>query len=182
MKKQLGRILGVLVMLLVMGMTVFASDAEDIKMNKIFQLNSDVELHEQPDTASEVTVSLPGGTTVIVKEDAKDGWCKVAYQENAGYVEISFLGLIGSQSTPAVTDHQSTTENETAPGNVGNVSALDEEFKTMKEEGRLAYQEAEDAKEQAKAEKKWGVVIAVLVIAIFAVGIISTLRNKGNKK
>ncbi|MDE7201245.1 MAG: SH3 domain-containing protein [Lachnospiraceae bacterium] len=182
MKKQLGRILGVLVMLLVMGMTVCASDAEDIKINKIFQLNSDVELHEQPDTASEVTASLPGGTTVIVKEDAKDGWCKVAYQENAGYVEISFLGLIGSQSAPAVSEHQGTTENETASGIVGNVSALDEEFKTMKEEGRLAYQEAEDAKEQAKAEKKWGVVIAVLVIAIFAVGIISTLRNKGNKK
>lgn len=197
MKKQLGRILGVLIMLLAMGMTVCASDAEDIKKNTVFQVNSDVELHEQPDDTSEVTAALPSGTTVIVREDAKDGWCLVAHQEDVGYVQISFLGVLGSQGAPAVPEDRSMPENETESGTetmtdaqkaaepeiAGNVSALDEEFKTIKEEGRLAYQEAEEAKAQADSEKKWGTVIAVLVVAIFAVGIITTLAgNKGKKK
>ena len=84
MKKRLGTMAGVLLLVLVMGMTVWAADAGvidvDIKKNQVFQVNSDVELHEQPDAASAVTATLPGGTPVIAKEDAKDGWCLVAYQ------------------------------------------------------------------------------------------------------
>lgn len=88
MKKRLGIIAGVLLML-VMGMTVWAADAGmniEIKKNQVFQVNSDAELHEQPDAASAVTATLPGGTPVIAKEDAKDGWCLVAYQTQTGYV------------------------------------------------------------------------------------------------
>ena len=47
----------------------------------------------------------------------------------------------------------------------------------------MAYQEAENAEKQASSEKMWGIVIAVLGVAIFAVGIITTLAgNKGKKK
>lgn len=93
MKKRLGTMAGVLLLVLVMGMTVWAADAGvidvDIKKNQVFQVNSDVELHEQPDAASAVTATLPGGTPVIAKEDAKDGWCLVAYQTQTGYVQTS---------------------------------------------------------------------------------------------
>ena len=46
----------------------------------------------------------------------------------------------------------------------------------------MAYQEAETAKDQAASEKVWGIELAVLVIAIFAVGIITTVRNNKGKK
>lgn len=194
MRKRSGRILCVLAMLFVMGMTVCAADAEDIKKNMVLQTNSDVELHEEPDATSGITATLPGGTPVIVKEDEKDGWCMVAYREDTGYVEVSLLGVLGSQGTPGASDDQAVAENETAvdegsksdsekEATPETANALDEEFKVIKEEGQLAYQEAEAAKEQAASERTWGIVIAVLVIAIFAVGIITTLRNnKGKKK
>jgi len=195
MGKRLSRILCVLAMLLAMGMTVCASDAEGIKKNTILQTNSEVELHEEPDASSGVTVTLPGGTPVVVKEDEQDGWCMVSYQEDTGYVQVSFLGSLGSQGTSGASDGQAAAGEETAVTGdeagpdrgdetaLVNASALDDEFKTIKEEGIMAYQEAEAAKEQAASEKKWGIVIAVMVIAIFAVGIITTLAgNKGNKK
>lgn len=115
MKKSLGRIVSVLCILLVMGMTVCAADVEDIKKNKVLQTNSDVELHEVPDAASAVTGTLSAATPVIVKEDAKDGWCMVAYQETVGYVQVTSLGLLGSQIPPAVSEAQSVTGNEAAP-------------------------------------------------------------------
>ncbi len=231
---------GVLLLVLVMGMTVWAADAGvidvDIKKNQVFQVNSDVELHEQPDAASAVTATLPGGTPVIAKEDAKDGWCLVAYQTQTGYVQTSILGLLGSPVIPvSVEDQPETAADETQPDEAASESsvnetdmalsldeagaddsaaaggktekddsdlaggraesapgednaqvqknALDEEFRSVQEANRMAYQEAENAEKQASSEKMWGIVIAVLVVAIFAVGIITTLAgNKGKKK
>lgn len=236
MKRYWGKIAGVLFLVLAVGMTVRAADTDDIniKKNQVFQVNSDAELHEQPDAASAVTATLPGGTPVIVGEDAKDGWCKVAYQEKAGYVPVSILGILGSPVSPSAAsastdqEQQGVAENRTAPsgeinaddktvmgdrmvsdsettaagetkttdegtaielgkrdGNVPlpDVSALDEEFQNLQEEDILSYQEAEAAQKKAVSEKVWGTVIAVLVIAIFAVGIITTLvGNKGKKR
>lgn len=235
MKKSLGRIVSVLCILLVMGMTVCAADVENIKKNKVLQTNSDVELHEAPDAASAVTGTLSAATPVIVKEDAKDGWCMVAYQETVGYVQVTSLGLLGSQIAPAVSEAQNVTGNEVAQDNamqssdgivqgdgeqpaVGaaqdngeqaaagaaqdngaqssdnvvqngatqdvpvNVNSLDEEFKSVQEHNLLSFQEAEAAKAREKSDKVWKVIIAVLVVAIFAVGIVTTLGNKGKKK
>lgn len=248
MKKSFSRILSIFAVLLVMGMTVCAADAGDIKKNTVLQTNSDVELHEEPDAASTVTATLPGGTPVIIREDAADGWCKVSYKEDAGYVQISFLGTLGSQvisdsqnvtadspnveadnqdvaddspnvendrqsgtadsqnvetgnqnetddSQNMTADGQSATEAETEQDQGAaaaaqedkavpeNDNALDNEFKRIEEAGILAYEEAENAKNQAASERTWGIVIAVLVIAIFAVGITTTvINNKGKKK
>ena len=238
MKKRLGIIAGVLLML-VMGMTVWAADAGmniEIKKNQVFQVNSDAELHEQPDAESAVAATLPGGTPVIAKEDAKDGWCLVAYQTQTGYVRTSILGLLGSPVIPAaVEDQPEIAVDETQPDEAASESsvnetdmalspdeagaddsaaaggktekddsdlaggraesapgednaqvqknALDEEFRSVQEANRMAYQEAENAEKQASSEKMWGIVIAVLVVAISAVGIITTLAgNKGKKK
>lgn len=194
MRKGMGRIICVLAMLLLMGMTVCAADAEGIKKNTVLQTSSDVELHEEPDESSGITASLPGGTPVVVKEDEKDGWCMVSYKEDTGYVQVSQLGTLGSQVTAGAEDDQAAAGTEAVPDGEagpdagqetvsGNDNGLDNEFKAMKEEGILAYQEAEAAKEQAASQKTWGIVIAVLVIAIFAVGITTTVvNNKGKKK
>lgn len=249
MKKYLGKIAGVLLILLAMGMTVCAAETDDIniKKNQVFQVNSDADLHEQPDAASAVTATLPGGTPVIVREDAADGWCLVSYQKQSGYVQVSILGFLGSpisSAAPASTEQeqQGAAENQTVPpgeadtdgaaaqpgeadagstvsdsGTAGSgetqtpdrdllddgaeikpesaqgkadgdalvqdVSSLDEEFRNVQEENIFSYQEAEAAKKRAASGRIWKIVIAVLVIAIFAVGIGTTLAgNKGKKR
>lgn len=249
MKKYLGKIAGVLLILLAMGMTVCAAETDDIniKKNQVFQVNSDADLHEQPDAASAVTATLPGGTPVIVREDAADGWCLVSYQKQSGYVQVPILGFLGSpisSAAPASTEQeqQGAAENQTVPpgeadtdgaaaqpgeadagstvsdsGTAGSgetqtpdrdllddgaeikpesaqgkadgdalvqdVSALDEEFRNVQEENIFSYQEAEAAKKRAASGRIWKIVISVLVIAIFAVGIGTTLAgNKGKKR
>lgn len=249
MKKYLGKIAGVLLILLAMGMTVCAAETDDIniKKNQVFQVNSDADLHEQPDAASAVTATLPGGTPVIVREDAADGWCLVSYQKQSGYVQVPILGFLGSpisSAAPASTEQeqQGAAENQTVPpgeadtdgaaaqpgeadagstvsdsGTAGSgetqtpdrdllddgaeikpesvqgkadgdalvqdVSSLDEEFRNVQEENIFSYQEAEAAKKRAASGRIWKIVIAVLVIAIFAVGIGTTLAgNKGKKR
>lgn len=211
-------------------MIVYAINTDDIKKNTVFQVSTDVELHEMPDITSAVTAALPGGTPVIVKEDAADGWCKVAYREQTGYVQISFLDIVGSPVVPASANDQAmmpengtvqkdqvqkdktptndpqsgdpvqndqamqdtgvqsdnitASDNETQPVNdlTADASAdtLDDEFRIIQEQNLLSYQEAQAAIEQTKSDRIWGIVIAALVIAIFAVGIATTL--KGNRR
>lgn len=265
MIKNFSRIMVIFLMLFVAGMTVCAAEADDIKKNRVFQVSSDVELHGEPDTASAVTAVLPGGTPVIVKEDAQDGWCRVGYREQTGYVQVSFLSVIGSPVIPAAANDQAVPESaaalgsgeqeddktaqnsgvqsedkpaqdsaepsedrpaqdgialtddrdaqnsrglsedktvqrseaqadsKAAQGGAGQpddstgasarADTLDDEFRMIQEQNLLAYQEAEAAKEQAKSDRIWGIVIAVLVAAIFVVGIFTTLAgNKGKKR
>lgn len=251
MNKNSGRIICFIFALFVIGRivccpTVCAADIDEIKKNRVFQVSSDVELHVEPDLASEIAAMLPGGTPVIIKEDVQDGWCKVAYREQMGYVQISFLATVGSpvtstgtvdqaaadsggqtqnpivhnggeqtedsavRSSEALPEDQAAQNDQVQPENesiqnelqtedhaaqndqvqthdeittAGNTDALKDEFKVIQEQNLLSYQEAEIAKEQAKADRIWGIVIALLVIAIFAVGVVTTLSgNKGKKK
>lgn len=156
MRKRFRGILCVLALLCAMGISVCAADTGDMKKaNTVWQTTCDVELHESPDAASAVTAALSGGTPVMLKEDEKDGWCLVMYQENTGYLQSGSLNLLGSQVD------------------------LDSEFQDIKEANVVSFQEAEVVKERIEVERIWGAAIVVLVAAIFGVGIISALkRNK----
>lgn len=158
MNKWLGRVLCAFAILLMAGMTVCAADAEDIKKNAVLQTNGDTDLYETPDTASNVAAALPAGTPVIVTEGAQNGWCRVQYQESAGYVQIAFLDYLGSET------------------------AMEDEFEHIREEGFLRFQEAENVKKRIASERIWGTLIVVLVIAIFGVGIVSAMKKDKRKR
>lgn len=154
MKKGLGRVLCVLAILYMTGMTVCAADAGTIKKDMVLQTNSDVDLHEKPDASSAITATLQNGTPVVIGEDEKDGWCLAAFRENTGYVQTSFLRSLGSQDE------------------------LDSEFRNIKEESILTYREAETAKQHIVSTRIWGIVIVVLVVAIFGAGIVSAMKKR----
>lgn len=168
MKRRLSRIVCVLVMLYVMGMTVCAAGAGkienaeeksneiksiEIKKDMVLQTNDNAELHSKPDSASATEDILQSGTPVIVDEAEKDGWCHVVFQEKSGYIQTSFLVSLG------------------------NEDVLASEFRNVEEENRLAYQEAEAAKQHIVSTRIWGSIIIVLVAAIFGVGIASALKK-----
>lgn len=237
MKTGFGKLACLLIASIAMGMMVCAAETNNIdelaKKNSVLQINSDAQLHGEPNENSAVTSALPAGTPVVIMEDGKDGWCKVSYRENEGYVQTSVLGMLGSPILPNAQNIQENTdaaesadtqdaenkaedqsenntedkaENETenkaedqsqasvlsdtdvsdadisGADSLGNTYALDNEFANVKEEGIQAYQEAENASAQLSSGIRWKVVIAVLVIAIFAVGIISKLRGNNGKR
>ena len=154
MIKSLRRVVCVLAVLIVTGMTVCAADDGSITKNAVLQTNGDVELRDAPDETSSVTAALPAGTPVIVTEDAQNGWCRVKYRDNAGYIPASYLVQLGAD--------------------VG----ISEEFEAAEEKGIQMHQEAVNAKKNMVSKKMWGAIIAVLVAAIFGVGILSA-RKRG---
>jgi hypothetical protein len=99
---------------------------------------------------------LGEGTGVIAKEDPDNGWVKVKYQDIVGYVKI---GTIAGQDT----------------------ADLNQEFEEISNDNRLIFEIMEYTKSQKLQNIIWGVIIGGLVVALFAVGIITGLnRNKRN--
>ena len=48
-------------------------------------------LREEPNTSSEILTTLHTGTCVAVLEDARDGWYKVSYQDQTGYLSADYV-------------------------------------------------------------------------------------------
>lgn len=48
-------------------------------------------LREKPNTSSEVLTTLQAGICVAVLEDARDGWYKVSYQDQTGYLSAGYV-------------------------------------------------------------------------------------------
>ncbi len=63
-----------------------------------------------------------------------------------------------------------------------DVAALDAEMEAEIAEAKLVVEEVERYRAEAKRSRIWGVVIVLLVVAIFAVGIISTIQVKKQKE
>ncbi len=163
---------GILIMAMLFVMTeVGVQAAEDVQKaqteeaaeqawfvkDTVWEVVDDVTVREEPDNSTKAVGELEAGTPVVVSEDEKDGWCKVKNQTLEGYVQTSDLQVVNAE----------------------DAEALKQEFGVNDEFGSMVLEEYDYQKKQKRTSLIWGVVIGVLVIAIFAVGIVSAIN--GNK-
>lgn len=130
-------------------MLVVAAEAET---NMLVQVLEDISLYEAPNEESEVIGTLSAGDPAICVEQAVDGWIKISYQELAGYTRV---------------------ENVKLP----NDEELNQEFEQIANQNALLINELEYTELQKKQKTTWGIIIGVLVVAIFAVGIASAMMK-----
>lgn len=163
---------GILIMAMMSVMMGFgAQAAEDVQKTQteeaaeqarfvkdtVWEAADDVTVREEPDSKSKSIGKLEAGTPVVVSEDEQNGWCKVRNQTVEGYIETSSLQMV----------------------NAANAEALKQEFGVNEEFDSMVLEEYDYQKKQKRTTLIWGVVIGVLVAAIFAVGIVSAIN--GNK-
>lgn len=155
------------VVLCLIGMETLPANAEempqqveDTGLNQIMVANEALEAKELPDSDSATTITYAEGAFVFVTGETEDGWYQVSYQDKEGYVPKTLL-----------------TVQEF------DVEGIDQEFQESEAEGKLVVEEVERYRAEAKRSRIWGIVIALLVVGIFATGIISTVRvEKGKRK
>lgn len=118
----------------------------------------EVDAKEGPDENEKVVISYHDGDRIYVTGETADGWYRVRYQELVGYVQIEQVAEIEL-----------------------DVEALNDEFAVEEEEGRLVVEEVERQRTEARRSKIWGAVIILLVLGVFATGIITTVRSGGEE-
>lgn len=130
---------------------VCAAEEVEILPNGVYMIAEDTILYESPGETQVKELSKDAYVIVLECDDSQ--WCKVAEGEYEGYVEKSFLAYC--------TD----------------LEELKEEFDNLEEEFIYMLEEYLEIQRQEKMKRFWGIIIVALVIAIFGVGIFSTLRR-----
>lgn len=134
-------------------------ETEVTELNQIMVADEAVEAKEMPDPNSKTVITYEGGKHVFVIGETSDGWYKVSYQDKEGYVPKA-----------ALADQEL------------DVEGLNQEFQESETEGRMVIEEVERNRKEAKRSKIWGIVIVLLVVGIFATGIISASGLEKEKK
>ncbi len=145
-------------LVLVMGMRVpvQAAEADNSGAMTLQQTTKDAEIKEAPDSSAEKLSDLEKGTAVIVYGEPQDSWSQVEYQGVKGYVESNALEAYSA---------------------IDDVEELDQEFEAVEEETIRIIDEHELIQKSKRTSIIWGVIIAVLILGIFAVGIVSALKK-----
>lgn len=163
MKKQIKvkSILAILGMIAVLfGMVgdrhpVQAAENDDIsELSQLMTAKENVEMRAAPNDGAEVIMSYQKGDFVFVTGETADGWYRAIYQDKTGYIPSASLSLQEM-----------------------DVAALDEEMARTEEEAKFVVEVVERYRSQARRSKIWGGVIIVLVLGIFATGIISGITS-----
>ena len=159
MMKKMGRSVCMtamgLLLLLGLHMPVQATEAEGVMT--LQKTVKDTEIKESPEDSAEILREIEEGTGVIVYGEPQDSWSRVEYDGVSGYMESEALEL-----------YMADDEEE----------ALEQEFETVQEETVRTVEESELIRKSRRTSAIWGGVIAVLVAAIFVVGVVSAIKKE----
>lgn len=145
---------------------VYAAESDEVQENdtetntatqlqQIMVTARKVEMKAEPDFTSETLMTYEKDASVFVIDAIDDDWVYVRYQDMTGYVDKTAL-LMQTVDT----------------------ADMDAEFAREAEQTKFVLEEVERYKAEARRSKIWGTVIVVLVLGIFAMGIISGIRAK----
>jgi hypothetical protein len=129
---------------------------EKIKANQLVCIGVDTSVFENPDENSASVGEFTEGMYVITQGAPSNGWIKAKYQDIEGYIKTATI------------EGQDSAE-------------LDQEFENVSNNNLRLFENLELGESQHRQKIIWGVVIGVLVISLFAVGIITGLKNKKGK-
>ena len=141
-------------------MAILSVKANGAVVGTLQQTVQETEIKQEPNDDSDTLASLAAGTAVIVYGESQDLWSKVEYREIEGYIKSEALEMYAAEYS----------------------EELEQEFRVVEEEMLRTADEYELMQKEKHTATIWGTVIAVLVIAIFAVGIVSALKQNKEKE
>lgn len=150
-------------------------EATEIQVLRFMSATQKVDVKAEPKNNAETIFSYNAGDSVFVTGETQDGWYIVYYQGKTGYI---YPKASGGQRTPGVQDAAQDVLVEQEM----DIEALDAELEAMEVENKIIVEEVERYRAEVRRSRIWGAIIVLLVIGIFAVGIVSTVRAERKKK
>ncbi len=126
---------------------------------QLMTADDEVDMKAEPSDSAETIMTYKKGDMVFVTGEAENGWYRAIYQNKEGYIPQDSLSV---QEI--------------------DVAVLDEEMARTEQEAEFVIDTVERYRAEARCSKIWGTVIVVLVLGIFATGIISGIKNAKGKE
>lgn len=131
-----------------------------------------VDAKAEPKDDAETIFTYDEGDHIYVTGETPNGWYIVYYRGQTGYVSKNV-----SQGAETLQNDEAVFEEETL-----DLEALDDELAAQEVENKLIAEGVERYLTEARRSRMWGVVIVLLVIGIFAVGIVSTIHTENKEQ
>lgn len=146
-----------LMMFSTFSMTADAQENQGVVSEKetLMIATENIKILESPDEDSKVMLSIEKNNPVIVTGITKNGWYQISYQDKMGYIQKKYLQAMNINQD----------EMQQAMG--------DDEIKD-----KLFIEEVERLRAERRRSQIWGIIIVLLVVAIFMLGIVSSLQEK----
>lgn len=150
-------------------------EATETQIELFMRALQQIDAKAEPKDDAETIFTYDEGEHIYVTGETPNGWYIVFYRGQTGYINKNV-----SQGVEAVQDEQGPQSEQNAQVALKaeelNLDALDDELAAQEVENKLIAEGVERYLEEARRSKIWGAVIVLLVISIFAVGIVSTVR------
>lgn len=157
------------VMVLSVNIPALAAETDAISKGKdvmtLQQVIAEAEIKAEPDADSETLLKLPAGTGIIVHGEPESSWSHVEYAGVEGYIESSLLAPYNAGWA------------DSGSADSGSTESLEQEMQAVEDEIFRTLDEYEMEQKARRNSIIWGVIIVVLIIAIFAFGVISAVRK-----
>jgi len=129
---------------------------EALEQGAVMEAEKRTEMKAAPEDTAETLMVFQAGDLIFAVGEPEDGWYRVIYQGNEGYVKEKGLDALEI-----------------------DIEGLNAEMAANEAETEFVVEAVEKYRADARRSKIWGTVIIVLVASIFGVGIFSAV--KGNK-
>ncbi len=131
-----------------------AAQGEEVQQGTVMEAKESIEMKAEPEKTADTLMTFQMHDLVFTVGSAEDGWYRVIYQGNEGYVEET--GLVSLEI---------------------DIEGLDAEMAADAEETKFVVETVEKYRADARHSKIWGTVIVVLVVGIFGIGIFSAVKS-----
>lgn len=167
MMKRMTKVILVLMVTLFVtaGYPISVHAQEETQLSQFMRTLQQVTAKVEPNDSSETAFTYEDGDIVYIIGETEDGWYIVYYQGQTGYI------------------NKDKSQDVLVAEEI-DIEALDEEMAAQETENKMIVEAVERYRAEARRSRIWGAAIVILVIGIFAVGIISTVRaeNEGREK
>lgn len=166
MRRKLTRLIRILAMTLMLTMVIPSTvqAAEEVTIIDVVQAKGAVEAKVEPDEKAETAMTFEDGAMIAVVSDSDAQWYTIGYQGNIYYVKKS-----------------DTIVLEDSPFRQQNTD-IDAEFEENYIESKILVEEVVRLQEEAKSTRLWGIVILVLVAAIFGINTYLIIKGRKDKE
>lgn len=146
--------------LLVAAVPVNAEEADNAVAGTVRKTDADIRVYQETSETSAGTAMLDEGTVVLITdENVGEGWCRISVREVTGYVRSEHLVPLSDSAE------------------------IDLEFEQLGNNYHMVFNEVQQLEKQRLHTRIWGTVIAVLVVGVFAAGLVPVVRkNRENGK
>ena len=151
------------------------AQARSLEILDMVQTEKRLESKVEPSDSAETGHIYEAGDYLLIVEGGNAAWHAVAYQGEIYYVKKSAAVEV---KAPTVQVENEDGKMEEVTMDEEFIDNLDAEMEVEKQESKVFVEEYEKYLKETKQKRTWGIIIAVLIVAIFGVSIYSHISAK----